>query len=77
MDGLNVFRIAYILSLVFDGWWLVVTWLAGWWSLAVVNPVLQQKGMIREAEVAFFGGWFWIGFGLLSCGLSYIFVRYF
>ncbi|HHW06863.1 MAG TPA: hypothetical protein GXX34_04925 [Clostridia bacterium] len=77
MGGLNIFEMAHVLSLVFSGWWLLVTWFMGVWSLVVINPALQQRGLIREAELAFFGGWFWIGCGLLTFALSYIFVRYF
>lgn len=77
MGGLNFFEIAHILSNVFNGWWLFFTWLIGFWSLMVINPALQHKGLIKEAELAFWGGWFWIGFGLVSFLVSYIFVRYF
>ncbi|NLL17825.1 MAG: hypothetical protein GX262_02235 [Clostridia bacterium] len=69
--------ILHHLSYVFNIWWLVMAWLIGFWSILIVNPAMVKHGYYREAQIAFFGGWFWLVFGLVGFIASRILIRYF
>lgn len=77
MGNIDLSQIGHHVGNILNGWWLLLTWMTGFWSVLIMNPTLSGKGMHREAEWAFFGGWFWLVIGFVFFLVARIFEYFF
>lgn len=69
--------LAHHLTSIFNAWWLLFTVITGFWSIIVVSSFLIKEGKEKEAQLVFYGGWFWLLVGLISFSGSRIFDYFF
>ncbi|HHX51050.1 MAG TPA: hypothetical protein GX711_06395 [Clostridia bacterium] len=51
---------------IFSDWMVLVLVLCGFWSFSMVSRGLAERKLGREADLAFYGGWFYLGLGLIA-----------
>ncbi|NLC38253.1 MAG: hypothetical protein GX779_03165 [Clostridia bacterium] len=59
------FAVEYIFG-IFSDWMVLVMVICGLWSLFMVSRGLAGRKLRREADYAFYGGWFYLGLGLAA-----------